>query len=98
MYICVPSWSFTFAPPKIRKTENPKFCPAADLLEIGTERRGLCRHGGGEARSETGREVGNLEARDGEPGWSAFSEGVAWGAGGVGEAGFQDSSFSESGH
>ncbi|MCZ6668974.1 MAG: hypothetical protein O6932_09950 [Gammaproteobacteria bacterium] len=68
------------------------------MLEIGPEWRGLRRHGGGEARSETGREAGNLEARGGEPGWSAFSEGVAWGAGVVGAAGFQDCSFSESGH
>ncbi len=55
---------------------------------------GLCRDAG----SETDREAGNLEPRDGEPGWSTFSEGVAWGAGGVGAAGFQDSSFAESGH
>ena len=51
----------------------------------------------GDAGGETGPEVADLEPWDGEPGWSAFGAGGPRGAGGVGAAGFQDSSFTESG-
>ena len=63
------SHGFTFAPPKIWKTENPGFGPAIDVLEICPERRRLRRQGGGEVGRETGREAADLEPWDGEPGW-----------------------------
>ena len=92
------SRDFTFAPPKIRKTENPRFSPAGDVLEIGPEWGGIEGHGGGDAEAETTRETENLEIWGGEPGRTLCGEGGLSGVGVVGAAGFQDSSFSESGH
>jgi hypothetical protein len=80
--------------PKIRESEILKVSPGD--LEIGPEWRGLRRHGDGEGGSETGPEAGDLETWGGESG--QVGEGGLRGGGGVGAAGFQKTSFSESGH
>jgi len=56
-------------------TANTKFREARKfpVLEIGPEWRGLRRHGGGEAGSETGREAADLETWGGQSGCGRHS-------------------------
>ena len=78
----------TFGPPKTRETENLRFGPATDLLEIRPEGRVSRRPRGRDAEAETARETENLVAWGGESGRDGAN-------GGEGPAEFQKFSFSK---
>jgi hypothetical protein len=98
MQIDVCSRGFTFAPPKIRKTENPGFRPARDVLEIRPGCRRLRRDGRGDAERETTRETENLGAWGGESAGVGVRRGeVAGVPEGVGRRNFRNPDFQKSG-